>query len=292
VNDKQHALLCIFKKSKDNNFSARHILDGLLTEIYGLLGTTHRTINYTTNQNIKQYYIINVPKHDVVAQYLYLSRRKNNMWIKSMLDALTGDNCDTTHAAGWVSTYLGQYHRDEASTVASKLSLGPNHQMDAVTFQAISTYINASVSTQRSIKRHINAFFGKRMFENDKALKSRVDSRVEPYTCGKFELSQVTANPKAALKDAYSMESEKIPYWYRDPSRCVAKYIAGQVADDLKKDGQNVIAPYVTTQNGYKKQGTTVLIGADHGKRAWRSYVKIFSRDGQHLRAFQERSQH
>jgi hypothetical protein len=51
--------------------------------------------------------------------------------------------------------------------------------MDAVTFQAMPTDINASVSTQRSIKRHINGFIGKRMFENDKALKACVDSQVE-----------------------------------------------------------------------------------------------------------------
>jgi hypothetical protein len=90
------------------------------------------------------------------------------------------------------------------------------------------------------------------MFENDKALKVRVGSLVEPSTGGKFEFSQVMANPKSSLKDAYSRESEKISYWYRDTSRCVAKYIAGQVADDLKNYGQTVIALYVTTQNGYK----------------------------------------
>jgi hypothetical protein len=44
VNHKQLPLLCSFKKSKDENFIARHILDGLLTEIYGLLGSTHRTV--------------------------------------------------------------------------------------------------------------------------------------------------------------------------------------------------------------------------------------------------------
>jgi hypothetical protein len=56
VNDKQHPLLCSFKKSKDDNLIARHILDGLLTKIYGLLGSTHQ-----------QYYFINVPNHDVGA---------------------------------------------------------------------------------------------------------------------------------------------------------------------------------------------------------------------------------
>jgi hypothetical protein len=63
---------------------------------------------------------------------MHLSMRKNNMWTESMLDALAGDNCDMMHSAGWVSTYLGRYHKDKASTVASKLSLASNHQMDAV----------------------------------------------------------------------------------------------------------------------------------------------------------------
>jgi hypothetical protein len=46
----------------------------------------------------------------------------------------------------------------------------------------------------------------------------------------------------------------------------VVKYIAGQVVDDFKKDGQTFIALYVTTQNGYKKQGMNVLVGNDHDK--------------------------
>jgi hypothetical protein len=35
-----------------------------------------------------------------------------------------------------------------------------------------------------------------------------------------------------------------------------------------------------------------VLIGVDHGKGTWWSYLKIFSLDGKHLRAFQEQAKH
>jgi hypothetical protein len=68
--------------------------------------------------------------------------------------------------------------------------------------------------------------------------------------------------------------------------------IAGQVADDLKEEGRTVITPYVSTQNGHKQQGMTVLIGADHGKGAGRRYLKIFSHDGKNQRVFQGQAKH
>jgi hypothetical protein len=193
---------------------------------------------------------------------------------------LAGYSCKTKHATDLMSTYLGRHNKKEAAAVANKLSLGHNNQKDAATFQAMATYINTSVSTQRGMKRHINAFFGKRKFETDTALKARVESRVENHMRIKFEFTQLAADPKCVnTKDAYSREYERVLYWYRDPSQRAARYIAGQVADYLKNEGRTVITPYVTTQNGHKQQGMPVLIGADHGKGAWRRYLKIFSHD-------------
>jgi hypothetical protein len=197
--------------------------------------------------------MINVSKHDIGEKCLHLSRRKNDLWMESLLDALAGDNCKTDQAAGWVSMYRGQHHKEEAVAVANKLSLGPNTQMNDVTFQAVATDINASVSTHRGINRNINDFFVKRMFETDRALKARIESRVEKYVRGKFEFTQVTAYPKCVnSKDDYSRESEKVSYRYRDPSQCVARYIAGQVADDLQKDGRTIITLYVINSKAWR----------------------------------------
>jgi hypothetical protein len=85
--------------------------------------------------------------------------------------------------------------------------------MDADVFQVMATYINASVSTHHGIKRHINTFFGNRMFETDGALKARIEIRVEKSVCGKFEFTQLAADPKCVnTKDVYSRESEKVSY--------------------------------------------------------------------------------
>jgi hypothetical protein len=136
-------LLSSFKKNKDDNFIPRHIIDDLLTEIYALLGSDHRTINYTNNRNAKACTIINVPKHDNGATFLHLSRRKNNCWFLSMLAALAGDTCETKDASAWVSTYLGRFHNEEASKVASKMNLGgSNKKMDAVSFHAMGNAVN------------------------------------------------------------------------------------------------------------------------------------------------------
>jgi hypothetical protein len=50
--DKQHPLLAQLKNSDDKCISI-HIIDGLLTEIYAMLGSDNCTINYTNNRNSK-----------------------------------------------------------------------------------------------------------------------------------------------------------------------------------------------------------------------------------------------
>jgi hypothetical protein len=64
------------------------------------------------------------------------------------------------------------------------------------------------------------------------------------------------------------------------------------VAEDLKIDGTTETAPYITTQIGRKRKGMAVLIGADHGKGAWRSHIKVFTRDGKYHRLFREQRKH
>jgi hypothetical protein len=144
LDEKDNPLLSSFKKNKDDNFIPRHIIDDLLTEIYALLGSDHRTINYTNNRNAKACTIINVPKHDNGATFLHLSRRKNNCWLLSMLAALASNTCEMKDAAAWMSTYLGHFHNEEASKVASKMNLGgSNKKMDAVSFHAMGNAVNA-----------------------------------------------------------------------------------------------------------------------------------------------------
>jgi hypothetical protein len=50
--------------------------------------------------------------------------------------------------------------------------------------------------------------------------------------------------------------------------------------------------PSMMTQNCHKQLCVIVLIVADHGKGAWRSYLKIFSCDGKHQGTFQEQAKH
>jgi hypothetical protein len=101
----------------------------------------------------------------------------------SMLDALSGDKCKTKKVAGWMSVYLGLCHKEEVVMFANKLRLGPNNQMDDVTFQVMATDITTSVSTHHGIKLHINAFFDSRMFETGLALKARIESRQCEEVC-------------------------------------------------------------------------------------------------------------
>jgi hypothetical protein len=108
-------------------------------------------------------------------------------------------------------------------------------------------------------------------------LRVRVEDTVENYGCGKIEFSQVTAGlNKSVVTDTFSRESGKVIYWHREPAQCVANYISGEIDDDLRKEGQMEIVPYTTTQNYRNKLGMTLLIGAYHGKGAWRSLIKIF----------------
>jgi hypothetical protein len=149
LDEKDNPLLSSFQKNKDNNFIPRHIIDGLLTEIYALLGSDHGTINYTNNRNAKACTIINVPKHDNGATFLHLSRRKNNCWFLSMLAALVSDMCEMKDATALVSTYLGRFHNEEASKVAIKMNLGgSNKKMDAVSFHAMAAAVNANINQQ------------------------------------------------------------------------------------------------------------------------------------------------
>jgi hypothetical protein len=140
--------------------------------------------------------------------------------------------------------------------------------MDAVSFHAMATAVNAHITQPRGIKHHITAFFGRPMFEADKGPMASVHSTVEKTTYGKFEFTQVKIDPKCQGQDHYSRVAEQVSYWHRDPAIIVGKYTTGQVAEDLKRDGTTEIAPYITTQRGRNRKGMPVLIDADHGKGA------------------------
>jgi hypothetical protein len=95
------------------------------------------------------------------------------------------------------------------------------------------------------------------MFEADKGLKASAHGTVEKATFGKFEFTQVRIDPKCKGQEHYSRVAEQASYWHRDPATSVGKYITGEVAEDMKRDGTTDISPYNTTQRGRKWKGMT-----------------------------------
>jgi hypothetical protein len=94
--------------------------------------------------------------------------------------------------------------------------------MPAVAFHAMYTAINANVSQQCGIKRHMNDFFGWRMFDIYKDLKVKVAKKVVESVHGTLDYIK-----PVSTEQAYSQEPEKIKYWHRNPAKCVAAEVAG-----------------------------------------------------------------
>jgi hypothetical protein len=138
-------LLAKVNANKHDALIHHHYLDGLLTELVSLLGSDDRSVDYKNFRNGKCYRLVNVPKHENGTICFKLPYLKNNMWVESMLDFFAGDKCERNHAAKWMAMYFARYYKEEASSVATKLSMVPNKNMDAVSFQAMETAINANI---------------------------------------------------------------------------------------------------------------------------------------------------
>jgi hypothetical protein len=102
VHDKQHPLLSIFKKNDDKNFIARHILDGLLTEIYGLLGSTHSTIITPTTETA----------NSIILSMCQSMMLEHSFWIRLGERTICGSNpcwmhwLETTVTRCWVVSWV------------------------------------------------------------------------------------------------------------------------------------------------------------------------------------------
>jgi hypothetical protein len=181
VDEVKFPLLSELKRNITDNFISQHIINGLLTELISVVGTSDRSVDYINYRNSKLYRLVNVPTHDNATTFNNIARLQDNMWVESLLEILSGNSKEKKDAAEWLATYLGKQYKEEMSVVAETMSFGLNMKMPAVAFHAMSTMINGNVSQKRGIKRHMNDFFGRRMFDVDKDLKAKVAKKlVEP----------------------------------------------------------------------------------------------------------------
>jgi hypothetical protein len=126
---------------------------------------------------------VNVPKHDNATTLYKLVRHQDSIWVESLLEFLSENSKGNKDSAKWLATNFDKQCKEELSVVAKTMSFGLNIKISAVNFHAMSTAIHANVSQQGGIKRHINDFFGRSMFEVDKDLKANVAKKVvEPVT--------------------------------------------------------------------------------------------------------------
>jgi hypothetical protein len=190
VDESKFPLLCKLKRNTGDNFISQHIIDGLLIKIVSLVGTSDRFVDYINSCNSKSYRLVNVPKHDNDTAFYKLARHQDSHRVESLLDFLSGNLNEKKHAAECISTYLGNQYKDEVSAVAEAMSLCANKKMPAVAFHTMPTAINANISQQQGIKRHLHDLFGQRMFQVDMDLKGKVTKKVVEPIHGVFNYAK------------------------------------------------------------------------------------------------------
>jgi hypothetical protein len=71
---------------------------------------------------------------------------------------------------------------------------------------------------------------------------------------------------------------------------CIASEIAGLVTEDIQKEGDTSLVPYLTTFKRVEHSGMTLLIGGDHGIGHLCRCLKLFIKIPKERHCFHEQS--
>jgi hypothetical protein len=103
VDEVKLPLMCKLKRNSSDNFIIQHIIDGLLTELVYVVGTSDRCRDYTNCRNINSYRLVNVPKHDNATTFYKLARREDSVWVESLLEILSSNSKEKKDTAKWLA---------------------------------------------------------------------------------------------------------------------------------------------------------------------------------------------
>jgi hypothetical protein len=185
-----------------------------------------------------------------------------------MLDHLAAPGFEKDDAAEWLSYFLGKKY-DAAYTLASEaLGLPLVGRLDDTSAQAMWSDANVNVTMQRIIKKHLHFHFGRCLFTPEEHISKDGERYNVPTSYVEY---------KYYKKGDRSQKPERCSYWCRDASIVVSKELERLL--DYSSDNLES-----TNKLSSIAGGCTIIVEADHGQGAWRSWLKICTMSGDKVR--------
>jgi len=245
-------------------------LNALFCELQDFLKGKNNAINFTYG-NGKCGRAVIVPK--VKSQNSFMEKAQKLKWIDSILEHMVAegsDGTDSADAAEWLCYYLGKKYSSSFTLASEALGYPLVQRMDEVSTEAMWADANINVTQQRIIKRHLRYYFGKRIFLAEKAIANDYSIYSVPTSYGEYRY----------YKDGdRSQKPEKCTYWSRNAA-VVVKTELERLLDYSNLD----VDPNKFSSLG-NNSGCTLVVGADQGQGAWRSWIKISTMSGAEIRS-------
>ena len=256
-----------------------HIIKALLAEIMLVVGENN-SVDFTF-PNSKPGRVILVPQTSTMDTFLRYAKKK---WIDKILEHIAGKSGSLGDAAEWLSVYLGKCYESNFLIAANTLGMPLVTRMDEITAAAMWTDANVSLAQQRILSKYI-----RHTFEN---------SVIIPEATQQAIVGDVTTAAILPIFGEYSFfkdgqknqndngrevpliqEPEICPYWYRNVDLALVYEVERMLQANIPMEA------YTATTTGI---GWDILIGADHGKGAWHSWLKFFVQGPEKLREISE----
>jgi hypothetical protein len=174
--------------------------------------------------------------------------------------AAGNEECDKEDLAQWLAFYLGKKYDGSFTLASEALGISLVQRLDSASTLAMWTDANVNYTQQRIIKKHLRAHFGKCQF----ILNTKVEDDNDHYGVQTFY-----GDYKYYKNGDKTMKPERCSYWYCNPSLVVANELTRMIDYFNPKLVSSRFNSLVTS--GY----CTLGAGADQGKGAWRSWIKI-----------------
>jgi len=267
----QHDFPMLFEMFQGKESVPARYVNALFCELLNLLKKKDSASVDITYGNGKCGRVVIVPK--VKTQASFMEKARKLKWVDSILEHMVSEGSegtDSEDAAEWICYYIGKKFNSSFTIASEALGYPLVQRMDEAATEAMWADANVNVTQQRIIKRHMRYYFGKRIFLAEKGIAGDYSVYSVPTFYGEYKY----------YKDGdRSQKPEKCMYWSRNAA-VVVKTELERLLDYSNLDvDPNKLSSLANTI------GCTLVVGADQGQGAWRSWIKISTMSGAEIRS-------
>ena len=257
-------------------------LSGLLSELVYFkkdLGED-MTFNY---KNGREGLLLEVPKNKSHEYKHFREYSGRNRWFHKLLKHLGGDTDQESANEGayLISRELCKEYETSTLLAVKEHGIPILEKMDEVTAGAMWCDAQVTIYQQRKILKYMRHSFGSKVIIPQSKVQEIGSGYVRPEFGIYYFRKTATTKP------------ERCNYW----TRCLPQLLQQSTQQLLEEHGGKRLVKSTTCKNhplkAYQigtKVGWELIVGADHGKGAWRSVVKVYYSDYEERRAQAEAS--